>query len=74
MADKGSVAPFVKSFQGKTEITSADFLKIFKKFDKDGEYFCNIAHHFAEQTVQGSSCEAVQQSNFYCIDFPFSIS
>lgn len=39
MADKGSVAPFVKSFQGKTEITSADFLKIFKKFDKDGEYF-----------------------------------
>ncbi|PFX24946.1 calbindin-like [Stylophora pistillata] len=39
MADKGSVAPFVKSFQGKAEITSADFLKIFKKFDKDENGF-----------------------------------
>ena len=29
----------MKSFQGKSEITSADFLKIFKKFDTDGEFF-----------------------------------
>lgn len=28
--------PFVTQFQGKTELTSCDFLKIFREFDKDG--------------------------------------
>lgn len=65
MADQSSPGPFVKSFQGKSEITSADFLKIFKKFDTDGEFFWNIAHQFGEQTVEGLACEAVQQSNFF---------
>ena len=36
--DGAGVKPFVTSFQGKTQITSNDFLVIFKKFDKDGRY------------------------------------
>jgi len=31
--------PFVTQFQGKTELTSCDFLKIFREFDKDGNGF-----------------------------------
>jgi len=36
MASDCGAKPFVTSFQGKTKITSNDFLKIFKTFDKDG--------------------------------------
>lgn len=36
MASDSGVQPFVTHFQGKTKLTSCDFLKIFKQFDKDG--------------------------------------
>lgn len=36
MASDSGAKPYVTSFQGKTQISSSDFLKIFKSFDKDG--------------------------------------
>lgn len=39
MAADSGAKPFVTSFQGKTQISSSDFLKIFKSFDKDGNGF-----------------------------------
>jgi len=39
MAADSAAKPFVTSFQGKTQISSSDFLKIFKSFDKDGNGF-----------------------------------
>lgn len=38
MAADSGAKPFVTSFQGKTQISSSDFLKIFKSFDKDGKF------------------------------------
>lgn len=38
MAVQGGAQPFVTHFQGKSKVTSYDFLKIFKQFDKDGEF------------------------------------
>lgn len=35
-ADSAQAKPYVTSFQGKSNITSNDFLKIFRRFDKDG--------------------------------------
>lgn len=31
--------PSVLSFQGKTKLTSAEFVEVFKKFDVDGKHF-----------------------------------
>ncbi|XP_020611180.1 calretinin-like isoform X2 [Orbicella faveolata] len=39
MASECGVQPFVTHFQGKTKLTSCDFLKIFREFDKDGNGF-----------------------------------
>ncbi|XP_067053438.1 calretinin-like [Acropora muricata] len=39
MAADSGAKPFVTSFQGKTQISSSDFLKIFQSFDKDGNGF-----------------------------------
>ncbi|XP_068722615.1 calretinin-like isoform X2 [Montipora capricornis] len=36
MASDSGAKPYVTSFQGKAQISSSDFLKIFKSFDKDG--------------------------------------
>lgn len=38
-ADSAQAKPYVTSFQGKSNITSNDFLKIFRRFDKDGKFF-----------------------------------
>ena len=38
MASESGVQPFVTHFQGKTKLTSCDFLKIFREFDKDGRF------------------------------------
>ena len=38
MASESDVKPFVTHFQGKTQLTSCDFLKIFRAFDKDGRF------------------------------------
>ncbi|KAL9975307.1 hypothetical protein ACROYT_G012460 [Oculina patagonica] len=39
MASESGCKPYVTHFQGKTKLTSYDFLKIFKQFDKDGNGF-----------------------------------
>ena len=46
MASDSGAKPYVTSFQGKTQISSSDFLKIFKSFDKDGKVDCNISMFF----------------------------
>lgn len=38
MASESGVQPFVTHFQGKTKLTSCDFLRIFREFDKDGRF------------------------------------
>lgn len=42
MASESGVQPFVTHFQGKTKLTSCDFLKIFRAFDKDGMFVRTI--------------------------------
>lgn len=55
MASESGARPFVTSFQAKTNLTSYDFLKIFKQFDKDGTFFIPLRFlcvpYFAVQTI-----------------------
>lgn len=50
--------PFVTQFQGKTELTSCDFLKIFREFDKDGRVLTWLAFfvpYFEIRTIFNSA-------------------
>ena len=45
MASRSGMKPFVTKFHGKTQLTSTEFMEVFRKYDKDGKLFkfCRIS-------------------------------
>lgn len=43
-SSRSGMKPFVTKFHGKTQLTSTEFMEVFRKFDKDGKlwriFFC----------------------------------
>lgn len=58
MASESGVQPFVTHFQGKTKLTSCDFLTIFRQFDQDGR-FCCILQWEQFSIAHESACDAI---------------
>ena len=39
MASSRGMKPFVTKFHGKAQLTSTEFMAVFRKYDKDGKFF-----------------------------------
>lgn len=44
--------PFVTKFHGKTQLTSTEFMEVFRKYDKDGKLRLNSVEYFFALTVR----------------------
>ena len=79
MASSRGMKPFVTKFHGKAQLTSTEFMAVFRKYDKDGKFFVwlKILHKLSvipaaasdemEFDSQILSCRAKRLSHF-CMD------
>ena len=45
-SSRSGLKPFVTKFHGKTQLTSTEFMEVFRKYDKDGKLCLNSVEYF----------------------------
>lgn len=45
-SSRSGMKPFVTKFHGKTQLTSTEFMEVFRKYDKDGKLRLNSVEYF----------------------------
>ena len=45
-SSRSGMKPFVTKFHGKTQLTSTEFMEVFRKYDKDGKLCLNSVEYF----------------------------
>ena len=44
-SSRSGLKPFVTKFHGKTQLTSTEFMEVFRKYDKDGKLCLNSVEY-----------------------------